>query len=336
MPPLSARRLIDALLRAYEEAGASAVPISWKAGNPKRLVVQTGVQVFEVWAYLWTLTHGGGAARPTAEYRIQLTGVPSPLQLNLTGGPTLLLGFEPNTRCFAGFDVSKHLAFSTKSPSVQIPITALYDALQHGLSFVRKGNDEIAIGVRPDQLLMYTINAATLHREGADADVTQLLTKVSALEEVTDQDVSTLPPERKRLVQTVARLSRDASFRQTVVTAYGRRCAVTRMQLELIDAAHILPVGVAGSTDLVNNGICLSPTYHRAFDRGLIYLDTSLRMRLNPARVKELQDMDLVGGLEDFSRYLDIRIHLPPDRRQWPDTETIRQANEIRGIPTNT
>jgi len=51
--------------------------------------------------------------------------------------------------------------------------------------------------------------------------------------------------------------------------------------LRLIEAAHILPVGAEGSTDLVTNGICLSPTYHRAFDRALIYLDESMKMQLS-------------------------------------------------------
>ena len=30
--------------------------------------------------------------------------------------------------------------------------------------------------------------------------------------------------------------------------AYDQRCAVTRIQLRLVDAAHILPVGAEGST----------------------------------------------------------------------------------------
>lgn len=45
------------------------------------------------------------------------------------------------------------------------------------------------------------------------------------------------------------------------------------MQLRLIDAAHILPVGAKDSNDEVNNGLCLALTYYRAYDRCLIYLD---------------------------------------------------------------
>jgi len=124
----------------------------------------------------------------------------------------------------------------------------------------------------------------------------------------------------------------ESSFRRKVVTAYERRCAVTRIQLELIDAAHILPVGIEGSSDEVSNGLCLSPTYHRAFDRALIFLDESLVMRVNESKVGELQAKGVAGGLHDFQRHLGQRIHLPPDRQQWPDVEQIRAANRARGI----
>jgi hypothetical protein len=50
------------------------------------------------------------------------------------------MGYEPTTGCFVGFDVEKHLTFSTRSPSIQIQITTLHDALQNGLSFARKTN----------------------------------------------------------------------------------------------------------------------------------------------------------------------------------------------------
>jgi putative restriction endonuclease len=282
--------------------------------------------------YIWTLTHGGGAARPKNEYRIQLTGVAPPLALNPTG-PTILIGYEPNTRCFAGFDLSRHKRFSVNSPSIQISITALHDALQHGFSFTKKGNDEIAIGFRPDQFLAYALNADLLHSRGADAKTIGLLEKAASLQSIKSSELQTLAKDRQRVVATVSRLSRDSDFRRKVTIAYDRRCAVTRIQLRLIDAAHILPVGATGSNDEVYNGICLSPTYHRAFDRSLIYLDEKLRMRINPAQESELVRLGLNGGLGDFKSYLDKRIHLPADQRQWPQPDLIRSANKFRRIP---
>ena len=161
-----------------------------------------------------------------------------------------------------------------------------------------------------------------------------LLTKAASLEEIVPEDIEAIPTERTRVVREVARLSRDSSFRRKVLLAYDRRCAVTRMQLRLIDAAHILPVGAEGSVDIVTNGLCLSPTYHRAFDRGLIYLNESLEMHINPEKEQELIAHRLDGGLEDFKSYLGRQVHLPADRLQWPSIEFVHQANLFRKITT--
>lgn len=331
MPQLPATELVKAILNAFGESDASAILLSDAKGNPRRFLVQFGHQAFEISIYIWTLTHGGGAARPRDEYRIQLTGVHPPLA-EISTGPTLLLGYEPNSGCFAGFDLTKHRSFSTHSPSIQIRISALHDALQYGFSFVTKTNDEIAIGIRPDQLLAYALNADVLHEAGADAKMVDLLTKAAVLEPIQTTDAAQIAPERRKILQEVSRLSRDSSFRARVIQAYDRRCAVTRIQLRLIDAAHILPVGAEGSTDQIINGICLAPTYHRAFDTALIFLDETLHVRINPEKEEELYKIGLAGGLADFKAVLDHRIHLPADRSQWPSLEFIRAANRFRGI----
>lgn len=332
MPSLSSSSLAKAVIDALAESDASAILLPGSQTNPRCFVVQHGRTIFELWTYIWTLTHGGGAARPRDEYRIQITGIQPPLSPNTAGGPTLLLGYEPNIQCFAGFDISKHRAFSRRSPSIQIPITALREALQYGLSFVTKGNDEIAIGIRPDAFLAYCINAEELHREGANVTMVELLTKATSLEPIHLERDEIVSPERERLVREVSALSRDSSFRRKVIHAYDRRCAVTRMQLQLIDAAHILPVGIEGSTDEVQNGLCLSPTYHRAFDKALIYLDERLQMQVNPEKEMELTAIGQAGGLEDFKAYLGNRIHLPEDRTLWPNLDYVRAGNVVRGI----
>ena len=331
MPSLPTSRLIQAVLDAFDASGNVAVLASSAETNPRHFIVQSTQGVVDVWVYIWTLTHGGGAARPRDEYRIQLTGVTSPLQRN-PRGYTVLIGYEPNLMCFAGFDITKHATFTGRSPSIQIPITALHDALQNGFSFFTKSNDEIAIGFRPDEFLAYILNADILHLLGSDAQMVDLLTKAASQVDIAHDELIGVTSERQRVVATVERLSRDAGFRRKVASAYENRCAVTRMQLRLVDAAHILPVGASGSIDEVENGLCLSPTYHRAYDRALIYLDENLIMRMNPEKENELALLGLDGGLNDFKAYLDRRIHLPPDRRQWPSISLIRAANEFRNI----
>lgn len=330
MPAASPSEIVNALLDAFQDSGAAGLLVSSPTRHPRRFIVQYENGGVEVWIYAWTLTHGGRPSLPD-EYRIQMTTVRSPLPLN-PKGYTLLIGYEPNTKMFAGFDLRRHSTFTSGSPSVQIDIRCLHRALRDGLAFDRKQNNEIAVGFRPDQMLHYMANAEDLHRLGANAAMSKLLSKAAAMERIPLSELSAISEGRRRIVSNVSRLSRAANFRQQVLDAYSFRCAVTRMQLRLVEASHILPVGAQGSIDDVRNGLALSPTFHRAFDNALIYLDERFVMRINPQKELKLVTLSLDGGLADFKRALNRPIHLPADRRQWPDVNIIRKANEFRRI----
>jgi len=331
MPAVSPARLIDAVLDAFLESGCQAQLYSPLRQHPRKFrVIQPNGIPFNLWVYMWTITHGG-FPRSEEEYRIQMTSVSSPLDLN-PDGVTVLLGWFPSTNIFGGFDLSKHRTFTQGSPSVQISLTALNSALNFGMGFSQKDNHETAVAFRPDQILNYCLNAAALHEHGAGARMLGLLEKATKVEVIESNETEGLATPRKKLVQTVEKWARDANFADNVLNAYGRRCAVTRAQLKLVDAAHIYPVGAEGSTDRVTNGIALSPTYHRAFDHGLIFLDTNLKMRINAHRVSLLESLKLTDGLSAFSHFLEKQIHLPADPRQRPALEMIRKANSFRRI----
>lgn len=199
------------------------------------------------------------------------------------------------------------------------------------MAFSHKNNEEIAVGIRPDQFLNYVFNAVALHEYGVDLPTYSLLLKATQLEDIRPQEMEPLAQERQRIVEAVSRYARESSFRRQVMDAYGSRCAVTRAQLNLVDAAHIVPVKAQGIDD-VSNGIALSPTIHRAYDNSLIYLDTKYYMRLNGQKVDELRSQRLEGGLDDLRGYLDSQIHLPVDKDQWPNPELIGRANKLRRI----
>lgn len=256
MPALPPEVTVQAIEEAFTDSAASAVLVSEPRGNPKRFYVTSGEASFSVWIYVWTLTHGGGAVRPVDEYRIQLTSVTPPLSEN-PDGLTLLLGYEPDTKCFAGFDPGKHRTFSTQSPSIQININTLREAARDGFAFVRKSNDEIAVGFRPDNMLAYCSNYESLHKNGADVIVSNLLSRIGRLESVMDDELSKLTDDRRRIVTKLSHLVRCSNFRRKVTVAYDRKCCVTGMQLRLIDAAHVLPVGAKGSADDVFKTDCV-------------------------------------------------------------------------------
>jgi putative restriction endonuclease len=331
MPRVPTEQLISAITNAIERSSFSATLISSPNENPRVFVIEGEGQSQIIWVYIWSLTHGGGAARPQNEYRIQITGIIPPFNLN-PFGPTLLIGYEPNLNCFAGFDIYKHLTFSTHSPSIQIPIDVLENSIELGLTLHEKGNQEIAIGVNPDQFLNYVLNASLLHNQGSMPNMTDLLNQVISLGESTPSVISQLDEDRQRVITEVSKFVRDSVFRKKVIEAYNFRCAVTGHQLNLIDAAHILPVSVAGSTDDITNGICLSPTYHRAFDRGLIYLNINYEMRINRRKENELVERNLSIGLDVFKSQIGNRILLPIEERNWPNIDMIIAANDLINI----
>ncbi len=330
MPAVSPLQLVNAILDAIEQSGETGVLLTNQREHPRKFAIAGPLGPLELWVYAWTLTFGGRPSLPD-EYRIQMTSVSSPLALN-PSGPSVLLGYEPNLNVFAGFDLGRHQTFTTGSPSVQIDMAALRQALQDGFAFHRKDNAEIAVAFRPDQFMPYTRNAVELHRLGRQIQTLSLLSRASAREPIPAREIEQLTADRRRIVETVSRLSRASNFCEQVLNGYGNRCAVTRLQLRLVEAAHILPVAAPGSSDHIVNGIALSPTYHRAFDRGLIYLDERFVMHFNAEKEAELQTLQLDGGLADFKTPLG-KIHLPADRHQWPDPRFIRKANRFRRIP---
>ena len=95
-----------------------------------------------------------------------------------------------------------------------------------------------------------------------------------------EEDDGTFPPdtEDSRVRRLVTQIERNVQFRQDVLAAYGRRCAVSGLLADgfdgLIEAAHIRGAGSPHfGPDDVKNGIALTPTLHRLFDRHLFSLE---------------------------------------------------------------
>ena len=178
MPATSASTIINSILEAITQSGGVAVyALNTEETHPAKFIVKYSEQNFTIWVYIWTLTHGGRPSLPD-EYRIQMTGVNSPLPMN-PNGYTVLMGYHHDLNMFAGFDINKHRKFTVGSPSVQIDITTIHEALQNGLAFSTKENNEIVIGIRADQFLHYVIDAEKLHKEGKNNKLTPLLNKAT-------------------------------------------------------------------------------------------------------------------------------------------------------------
>jgi putative restriction endonuclease len=109
--------------------------------------------------------------------------------------------------------------------------------------------------------------------------------------------------ERSR--RLISAVQREARFRDDVLAAYDHRCALSGLAVGnspsraygLLDAAHIRPVGSHGA-DTLANGMALTPTLHRMFDKGLftlIYRGSALEVRTSPFLRQEM-----IHGREGF------------------------------------
>lgn len=89
-------------------------------------------------------------------------------------------------------------------------------------------------------------------------------------------------PERRYALRLVSQRLHQATFREAVLTAYGGRCAISRLpEPRLLDAAHIIADGdeLLGQP-LVSNGLPLSKVHHAAFDANLIGIDADYRIHV--------------------------------------------------------
>ena len=321
---LNAAELLNQVLRSIDESGWSA--LIRDAHKPFRLRVYRGDEHgFDVCIYIWNCSHGGGSARSSDEYRVQVTSV---VPASVHGETTLLLGWHPGYGVFVGFDITKHEGQSSQSPSIQVKEEALIGAHSHAFAIHYRHNGEIAVAFRPKFLVDYALNAVSLHSTGKVAEDLSLLNHLDTL---TDSQIVTVEDRDRRVVLSqMARKYRATDFSRRVLGAYSHRCAACGIQLELIDAAHIIPVAASTSTDETKNGVAFCKLHHAAFDRNLISFDVQYKIEISETEVSRLASANLAGGLDVFKKHLRTAIILPNDRRDYPPPQYIEEARKVR------
>ncbi len=110
-------------------------------------------------------------------------------------------------------------------------------------------------------------------------------------------------------------------FKREIPKIYNYSCAISKMRIatssnaQLIDACHIVPFSVS-KNDTITNGISLCPNLHRAFDRGLITIDSNYRVKVSP----KLTEDDSPYSIKQFEGQ---EIVLPSITSQYPLLENL-------------
>ena len=139
---------------------------------------------------------------------------------------------------------------------------------------------------------------------------------------------------RREVVRTVSERVGQENFRARVLRAYRRHCAMCALQLDLVVAAHIVPVSADGTNE-TTNGLALCYLHHEAYDRGFVVPDHERRIRVNEPAVRRLRRIQRNSKEEEFLNALREELFLPERQRDYPSADYLRRGMELRGWPAH-
>ena len=270
------------------------------------------------------------------EYRIQCPGrLPAILDKRKGEGDTVLvLGFFADLCVFGAWDPDRFLARNpgVQQVSVYTRLSCMEDANIKGFSTYTDTNGQNVIMLRPELLGLYVENSTALHQVDATDEELQSIAEVYSNTPLGQPLVRPIEVNRQRIRVTRTAYPRSPGFRQEVLEAYSHRCAMCGIQLDLIDAAHIVPHSHPKGVDTVNNGLALCTLHHRSFDTGLLYIEDDYSIHVNSARVEHLRNMDRADGLEQYTQQLKRKLLLPDNYYLFPELDNLILGNIVRGV----
>lgn len=129
--------------------------------------------------------------------------------------------------------------------------------------------------------------------------------------------------DRDSKIYKIERIARNKLFETTIKEIYNYTCCISNLYLNfkggysLVDACHIIPFSHTDGNDTISNGITLSPTLHRAFDKGLISIDEKYKVIVS----------DWFQEEDNCSHKIKVfsgrKINLPEKKEYYPSLENL-------------
>ena len=277
-------------------------------GWPSLIAVRVAEEEIPVSAYISPVS---SMSRKTEEIRFQNPGQDRPIQ-SVGGSLPLLLGIV-NTQSgllIVGADAQRRLGLPTRF-SVLFRTLLVQEATALGWASHANTAGENIFAFRPFLFPLYVEQRLGSFGLKAD-DVTRLIGASGDLDD---------PAAQHRARIATSRLMRDERFRAAVVSAYDARCAMCDLDLDLVVAAHILPVKASGSTDIVPNGVALCENHHRLFDSHRVFVSpASFQIRLHPTLATRAREDDVS---RQFVEALTPVLRTPADAGLQPDPQML-------------
>jgi putative restriction endonuclease len=140
--------------------------------------------------------------------------------------------------------------------------------------------------------------------------------RFASLGNVADDSIET-DIRRRYITRTVQQRLHQQEFRERVLEAYQRHCAICRLKRQqLLEAAHIVGDRETLGAPIVPNGIALCALHHAAFDAHLIAVRPDYQIEVRRDVLEESDGPMLIHGLQGFHGKpirVPARQHLRPD-----------------------
>jgi putative restriction endonuclease len=314
MPQLPTRVLSSKLRAALPNSSWQTSP---EVLAPAEVIVP---DLGRVLIYLWTLTPDRSRqGRPPGEHKIQMIGDGQQRgqredMLFLSDSETVLAGYSPDYGVFVIWEARLHEQFAY-SRNVQVREHLLEEARRTGwaVDVPRRVTNgfEVRGAVSPGNFARFIRLAREAEVRGLTAERKEAFLLSSGGDAPGENEFPTYL-ERLRERELIMRATRDITFAPRVKAAFNYMCAVCNAQLDIVEAAHIIPVSEEGSIDDVWNGIALCPNHHTLFDSRLLLIRPNLQVSCDDAVIQFLRGEGRAGGADELLlRYSSSSIQQP-------------------------
>jgi putative restriction endonuclease len=138
--------------------------------------------------------------------------------------------------------------------------------------------------------------------------------------------VESNPARRAYLTVATRKRLHQQAFREQVLAAYRRVCAVCRLRRDaLLDAAHILPDTHPRGDPVVPNGFALCKLHHAAFDGDILGVTPDLKVEIRADVLREADGPMLVHGIQGFDG---ATLCVPKSAAFHPDRDRVAERYE--------
>lgn len=135
-------------------------------------------------------------------------------------------------------------------------------------------------------------------------------------------DAQNIKDGREKTNRSITLRRGQREFRASLLSAYGKKCAVTGCDVEdLLEAAHIVPYR-GPETNHIQNGLLLRSDIHTLFDCGLLAIDTSRMTIILSSRLLQ----------SSYKKLSNRKIRLPIDASKSPSSEGLTIHRRMSGL----